>query len=638
MKVGYLYSRYPVLAQTSCDTEEILELQRLGHEVLIGSVHSPLTPFREEGTELLSHAVSYAPPAKVLAGWQRRAQANRVWPNELVKRHKKQFKGSTDPLARAREALFFADLFKRNGIEHFRVHVANCAAHTALFVKEMTGIPFSLMAHGQWFMKDLGHDGLLGEICSAAEFIAMESDYSRGMLSARCPDSASKIHRVYNGIDLTRFELTNQAGGPNGAPLRLLSVAQLLPLKGFGYLLEACADLKRRGLSFTCEIAGDGPLREAVLSKIDELKLDGSVRLVAGMRGPQLREKIRGCDALVVPAVVDDEALSDIFPATILDAMAFAKPVVATMVGGIPEAVIHNATGVMVPPCDSLGLADALALLAREPLLRIALGKQARARIEQQFQIPVTVPALVELLNRARQENAPVASPNEPAPSSIAYLVDQWPGDRLPLLEAELHALARLGQNPQVFVCRANPRARPSRLGRELSPTFHFLPDEMGLESEWQVQSEVTARLLAAFATDHAAGADATLRSARYALSLLPRMREAKIRHVHATDTHALLTAVMLKYLLDVNVSAVIERDTDLPIDTVRAAATRCLGGRCGSRRLVRDLEGDFLFDSNAWSRSLTNLRGALISIGASNPLGAGKLWKQWSDCLTRWR
>jgi glycosyltransferase involved in cell wall biosynthesis len=639
MKLGYLYSRYPVPGPSSCDVEEMLELQRLGHEITIGSVHPPLTPFAPQGSELLEGAVSYAPPPSVLTAWERNARASGDWPKELLRRHKKQFKATTNPLKRAREALFFAKLFSQQGIEHFRVHVAGCAAHTALFVKELTGLPFSLMAHGQWFMKELGNDDLLREICAAAEFVAAESDYSRGLLVARCPDSAAKIHRVYNGIDLTRFGAVTEPGAEGQKPLRLLSVARLMPLKGFEYLVEAAAELRRRNLDFTCEIVGDGPLRAPLLTKIQELGLTEHVRHIGGMRGATLREKIRECDIFVLPAVVDETASSDIFPATILDVMGLAKPVVTTLVGGIPEAVVHNTTGVLVPPCDSVALADALATLMREPWLRVAMGRAARARIEQQFQIAATVPSLLELLGRARHENPPKpVMRRDPANrSTIAYLVDEWPDPRVPLLEAELVAMADRGITPQVFVCRTNAGMRPSRLGGQLSASFEFLPDAMVLEQEWQAEPELGNRVLSAFGAEYAVTGAELLCHGQLAISLLPRLREAGIRHLHATDTRALLTALMVSYLMDVNISAVIERDTALPRETIRAAASRCVGGRAGSRRLVRSVEPDFIFDSNAWSRSLASLRAGLIALRMPGLAGNNKLWQEWSDRLVRW-
>src|SRR5207244_12996714 len=134
-----------------------------------------------------------------------------------------------------------AAFFARNGVDHVHVHFANRAAHTAVFLKEISGIPFSVTAHGQDFMKDLGSEDLLREICAAAEFVAAETDYSRELLCQRCPDSAGKIHRVYNGIDLEWFPSPLPA---KQNPARLiLSVGRLVPFKGFEYLIDACAEL-----------------------------------------------------------------------------------------------------------------------------------------------------------------------------------------------------------------------------------------------------------------------------------------------------------------------------------------------------------------------------------------------------------
>ena len=120
-------------------------------------------------------------------------------------RHEQRYGTEAKPALRARNALYFADLFARHGVDHLHVHFANRAAHTALFVKAISGLPFSITAHGQDFMVDLGSVELLREICAEAEFVAAETDFSTGLLRERCPDSAAKIHRVYNGMDLANF-------------------------------------------------------------------------------------------------------------------------------------------------------------------------------------------------------------------------------------------------------------------------------------------------------------------------------------------------------------------------------------------------------------------------------------------------
>ena len=204
MRLGYLYSRYPVISQTFCDTE-MLALERIGVDLEIGSIYPPLTSLRHEHISRLRAPVHYAPPQKILRIWEENAKTTRTWPAELVNRREQKYGRHMKAEQRARNALYFAELFRRGGVDHFHVHFANRAAHTALFLKTISAIPFSVTAHGQDFMKDLGNDDLLREICAGAEFIAAETDYSRDLLRQRCPDSASKIHRVYNGIDLERF-------------------------------------------------------------------------------------------------------------------------------------------------------------------------------------------------------------------------------------------------------------------------------------------------------------------------------------------------------------------------------------------------------------------------------------------------
>src|SRR5262252_7071354 len=204
MRLGYLYSRYPVISQTFCDAE-MLAVERRGIELVIGSVYPPLTCLRHEYIARLRAPIHYAPPQEILKILQREAKPTHKWPRDLVEQHESRYGPVAKAEQRARNALHFAEFFRRSGVDHVHVHFANRAAHTAVFLKEISGIPFSVTAHGQDFMKDLGSDDLLREICAAAEFVAAETDYSRDLLRQRCPDSATKIHRVYNGIDLKRF-------------------------------------------------------------------------------------------------------------------------------------------------------------------------------------------------------------------------------------------------------------------------------------------------------------------------------------------------------------------------------------------------------------------------------------------------
>src|ERR1041385_7345684 len=308
MRLGYLYSRYPVISHTFCDME-MLALERLRWTLEIGSIYSPLTSLRHQHISRLRAPIHYAPAQPILRLWEKKAKARGKWPGVLVDLHECKYGPRVKAEQRARNALYFADLFTRNGIDHVHVHFANRAAHTALFLKEISGIPFSVTAHGQDFMTDLGNDELLREICAAAEFVAAETDYSRELLCQRCPDSAAKLHRVYNGIDLEWLP-SPLAAKQTAAPL-ILSVGRLVLFKGFECLIDACAELTRRSIYFTCEIIGNGPLRENLQAKIDKSNLSSRVALLGSLSQGAVFDKLRAADIFALASVVDSRGARD---------------------------------------------------------------------------------------------------------------------------------------------------------------------------------------------------------------------------------------------------------------------------------------------------------------------------------------
>src|SRR5881392_3176537 len=426
MRLGYLYSRYPVISQTFCDAE-MLALERLGIALEIGSIYPPLTSLRHEHISRLRAPIHYAPPQQILRIWEKDAKTTGKWPRELVELHERKYGSSVKAEQRARNALYFADLFTRNGVDHFHVHFANRAAHTAMFLKEISGIPFSVTAHGQDFMKDLGNDDLLREICAAAEFVAAETDYSRDLLRQRCPDSAAKIHRVYNGMDLTRFPAPNSEAVINQVP-RIISIGRLVAFKGFEYLIDACVALARRGLEFTCEIIGDGPLRGDLEERIRKLNLSDRVHLLGSLSQGAVLEKLRSADIFALASVTDKQGASDVFPTVIIEAMAAARPVVSTRLAGIPEAVVHGETGFLVAPGDTMALTEALAQLIQDPELRLRYGRAGRDRLEQHFRIEHTVAPLIELLQKTSVVSAKFnqqRTSHSEVPTGIAYLIDR---------------------------------------------------------------------------------------------------------------------------------------------------------------------------------------------------------------------
>src|SRR6266480_4616822 len=271
----------------------MLELERRGHNIVLASLYLPKTPLRHEYLAKLQAPIRYAPASCDLDKLARKARLLGRWPKGLVTRHEDNYGTEYKAALRARNALFFVELFKRERVPHFHVHFANRAAHTAMFVKAISGVPFSITAHGQDFMVDLGSEELLREICREAQFVGAETDYSADLLRRRCPDSAEKIHRIYNGMDLANFPRASLRCAKTAGPVMILSVGRLVPFKGFQNLIDACAQLQQDDVDFRCEILGDGPLRESLSNQIAALQLSARVKLAGSLPQEAVFQKLR---------------------------------------------------------------------------------------------------------------------------------------------------------------------------------------------------------------------------------------------------------------------------------------------------------------------------------------------------------
>ena len=652
MRLGYLYSRYPVISQTFCDAE-MLALERQGIELVIGSVYPPLTSLRHEYIASLRAPIHYAPPQEILRILERNAKTSRKWPRDLVEKHEAKYGPEAKAEQRARNALYFAEFFARTGVGHVHVHFANRAAHTAVFLKEISGIPFSVTAHGQDFMKDLGSDDLLREICAAAEFVAAETDYSRDLLRQRCPNSATKIHRVYNGIDLERFPTQRRSTG-NRIP-RIVSVGRLVAFKGFEDLIDACAELERRQIDFVCNIVGDGPLRETLHAKVEKLGLSSRVNLLGSLSQDAVLEQLHTCDIFVLASTTDAQGATDVFPTVILEAMASARPVASTRLAGIPELVVDGQTGLLAPPGDSNALAQGLEQLLRDSELRLRFGDAGRARIEQLFRIDQTVAPLIQVLEQSRGRrpmgDVRVSQPllaepksnrcrdsHSEAATEIAYLIDRWPDHELPLLERELEEMKRRNVPVFPFVCELDPSARLNGAMERIAPSLEFLPDATVLEAEWRANPALAQQLEEDRAQQSSRVPGAIfLRQGRFALTLRKLIQWKNISHIHATSSRALVCALILKKLLNVTVSTTIEPRSKLPREWIQSALSQCVGGRLSNRKLIEQLGDAFFLDKTTFRSAPQKTLGQITRKTQIDLTTGSRFWQQWAELLLRW-
>ena len=213
-----------------------------------------------------------------------------------------------------------------------------------------------------------------------------------------CPDT-------HDGIDVGKVaglparDVHAEFWLPHGVPV-LANVGALVAHKGQRYLLEALPLVMRAVADVHLVIFGEGELRGALERQAHDLGLDKRA-LMPGFRDDVL-ELVKSCDLFVMSSVTEG------LGSAVLDAMAMGLAVVGTRAGGIPEAVVHEETGLLVPPAEPGPLASAIVdLLGDEPLRR-RYGEAGRARVAERFGVDALVEGTLEVYQRVLAEPGPI--------------------------------------------------------------------------------------------------------------------------------------------------------------------------------------------------------------------------------------
>jgi glycosyltransferase involved in cell wall biosynthesis len=241
---------------------------------------------------------------------------------------------------------------------------------------------------------------MLEEKLARARFVVVISDYERRLLAGRYPRLQDAMHVVHCGIDLDGFpRRPGPAGPPEPAgPTSLLCIASLNGYKGHPVLLQACAELRRRGRSLRCTLVGDGPDRAGLEASARRLGIADAVRFTGFLAAPEVRRLLLESDIVVQPSVVVAGGKMEGIPVALMEALAARRPVVASARSGVPELVRDGETGLLVPPGDAEALATAIGRLLDDPALRDRLGRAGRDLVEQQFDVTVSARRLATLL------------------------------------------------------------------------------------------------------------------------------------------------------------------------------------------------------------------------------------------------
>lgn len=277
------------------------------------------------------------------------------------------------------EAAFVARHARAAGAEHLHAHFGTNSATVAMLAGVISGLPYSFTVHGPEEF-DAPRALSLREKIRDAAFVVAISSFGRSQLM-RWADFADwpKLQVVHCGIEPARFADPASLPAASG---RMVAIGRLSEQKGQLLLVEALARAAAQAPGLQLVLVGDGELRAPIEAAIAAHGLGDRIRLTGWLDEAGVRAELAAAQALVLPSFAEG------LPMVVMEAMAAARPVLATAIAGIPELVDAGRTGWLVPAGDVESLAAAMVALAATPAAeRAAMGLAGRARVLQRHDV-----------------------------------------------------------------------------------------------------------------------------------------------------------------------------------------------------------------------------------------------------------
>jgi teichuronic acid biosynthesis glycosyltransferase TuaC len=273
-------------------------------------------------------------------------------------------------------------LHKSQRIDLIHAHAALPCGHAAVLLSRELEIPSVVTVHGldAFFDKQVG--GYAGQWSkrvaqfvyrSATRVICISGKVSEEVVAGSSPTVKTEI--IYNSVNTQMFSPESSESRSN----TILSVGNLIPIKGHELLMRALAAVLPRYPQVSCEIIGDGPERHRLARLASAFNIAGKVCFLGRQSRKQVTEAMRRCALFALPSRY--EGLGCVY----LEAMSSEKPVIACRGQGIDEIIRHGSNGWLIAPNDLQELIQALSVLIENLQLRRQIGEAARRTILQDF-------------------------------------------------------------------------------------------------------------------------------------------------------------------------------------------------------------------------------------------------------------
>ena len=250
--------------------------------------------------------------------------------------------------------------------------------------------------HGADVSTSLSPAHLEALIASTDLFLARSHTLSDELLARGCP--REKIRLTRTSVPLPAWSGAREL--VPGKPVRLLQACRFIEKKGLDVAVAALSQLVAAGHDLTLDLAGDGPQREALEAQARQLGIAERVRFLGFLPNQALLDLLPEYAIFLHPSRDTASGDREGIPNSMLEAMAYGVPVVATAHSGIPEAVTDGQEGLLIAQNDVSGLAHAITAITSDGARYQRMSAACRQRVEAQFSSEVAI----QELERAYQD------------------------------------------------------------------------------------------------------------------------------------------------------------------------------------------------------------------------------------------
>ena len=277
------------------------------------------------------------------------------------------------------------EVLLRRDPDLMHIYFGNTGVHLLPLI-ERWDRPCIVSFHGmdvQRRASERGYERRLRQLLRLVPIVLVRSrSIAERLIELECDPVKIRLNRT--GIPLADFPYTPRKMPLNGA-WNVVQACRLVPKKGLPTALRAFALFAKRFPNACFNIAGEGPLLQQLQQLVRELQIEKTVRFVGFLSQTELRVLFERSHLFLHPSEVATDFNQEGVPNSMLEAMATGLPVIATMHGGIPEAVTDGINGLLVPERDHLRLANALISLVENPPRWLEAGKTASRTVTEEF-------------------------------------------------------------------------------------------------------------------------------------------------------------------------------------------------------------------------------------------------------------